>query len=387
MQQKIGIIGVGKLGLCYALTFEHAGCLVWASSYKQDYIQNLTQKITDSVEPGVTEMLARSQNIKFTTDNHAVIENCDIIYVMVATPSLAEGNYDVSAVEQVVQDILDHQGPVQDKILVVGSTVNPGDCGRFQDRLNHLNVNVVYCPTFAAQGTVLRDIQNPVALSLGTTSHDVANRVRDAFTAMIPDNTSVHQMLPITAEILKLAGNCYATLRINFFNIVGRILLTAGAGQDVEKANRYLTEISRRKDNLRFGFGYGGPCYPRDNRSLQHFTDSIDVPNPLAILNDKINQEHADFLTDWLIKDNVFNNPFYFEYISYKPGVKIFEESHQLKVCKNLLESGHCVIICPSQFLDDSLVKSLQDRFPGQVRISSQNTLKQSNIDFYAVTF
>ena len=385
--KKIGIIGVGKLGLCYALTFEHAGCEVWASSYKQDYIESLSQKITDSVEPGVADMLAQSKNITFTLDNHAVIRNCDVIYVMVATPSLPGGNYDVTAVGQVVQDMLYHPDSVQDKILVVGSTVNPGDCEQFQAQLTQRDVHVVYCPTFAAQGTVLHDIQNPIAISLGTPRTDVAKRVRESFTAILPDNTPVHQLLPTTAEILKLAGNCYGTLRINFYNTIGRILLTAGLEQDLEKANQYLGAVDRRKGGLRFGFGYGGPCYPRDNRSFKHYTDSINVPNPLTEINDEINHAHADFLTDWLIQNNTDRKPYYFEYISYKPGVKIFEESHQLMVCERLLKAGHQVILCPSQFLDYDLVELLQQRFPGQVGVRSQHNLTETSTDFYPVNF
>lgn len=383
--KKIGIVGVGKLGLCYALTFDKAGCAVWASSYKQDYIASLNNKITDSIEPGVADLLRQSQNIQFTSDNHVVIANCDIIYVMVATPSLSAGNYDVSAVNQVVQDLLNHSGSVQDKILVVGSTVNPGDCEQFQAQLNDRRVHVVYCPTFVAQGTVLHDIQNPIALSLGTMHSDVAHRVRQAFSAILPDDTPVHQVLPTTAEILKLAGNCYSTLRINFFNTIGRILLTAGLEQDLEKANRYLGDHQWGKSSMRFGFGYGGPCYPRDNRSLQHYTDSIDVPNPLTKINDDINREHVDFLTAWLIKQNTNNKSYYFEYISYKPGVKIFEESHQLMVCERLLQAGYHVIICPSEFLDDDLVTSLKNCFPAQVSVQTQQNLKQAAIDFYHV--
>jgi nucleotide sugar dehydrogenase len=385
--KKIGIIGVGKLGLCYALTFERAGCEVWASSYKQDYIESLSQKTTDSVEPGVADMLAESKNIIFTLDNHAVIRNCDVIYVMVATPSLPDGNYDVTAVGQVVQDMLDHPDSVQDKILVVGSTVNPGDCEQFLAQLKHRDVHVVYCPTFAAQGTVLHDIQNPIAISLGTVRTDVAERVRDAFTAILPDNTPVHQLLPTTAEILKLAGNCYGTLRINFYNTIGRILLTAGLEQDLEKANQYLGAVDRRKGGLRFGFGYGGPCYPRDNKSFKHYTNSIGVPNPLTGINDEINHAHADFLTDWLIQNNTDRKPYYFEYISYKPGVKIFEESHQLMVCERLLKAGYQVILCPSQFLDYDLVESLQQRFPEQVCVKSHHNLTETSTDFYPVNF
>ena len=63
---NIGIIGVGKLGLSYALVFEECGFNIVASSYKQEYVESLQNKIIDTVEPGVQERLTHSKNIKFT---------------------------------------------------------------------------------------------------------------------------------------------------------------------------------------------------------------------------------------------------------------------------------------------------------------------------------
>ena len=58
---NVGLIGVGRLGLAYALCFEEAGFNVIASSYKKDYVDALSLKKTDSVEPGIAEMLYKSK--------------------------------------------------------------------------------------------------------------------------------------------------------------------------------------------------------------------------------------------------------------------------------------------------------------------------------------
>ena len=68
---KIGIIGVGKLGLAFALMFEQHGFDVIASSYKTEYVDNLNKKIIDSVEPGIQDLLAKATKITFTVDNHS----------------------------------------------------------------------------------------------------------------------------------------------------------------------------------------------------------------------------------------------------------------------------------------------------------------------------
>ena len=84
---NIGIIGVGKLGLAYALVFEESGFSVFASSYKQEYVDKLCAKDVYTVEPGVQELFEPlSTNIEYTTDNNWASQNCEYIYVMVARP-------------------------------------------------------------------------------------------------------------------------------------------------------------------------------------------------------------------------------------------------------------------------------------------------------------
>ena len=114
---NIGIIGVGRLGLCYALVLEQQGFNVVASSYKQDYIDQLKLKQSNSVEPGVADLVART-NIEFTVDNHHVIASCDLLYVMVATPSNERGDYDITAVEQVVNNFLTYSGSVANNLRI-----------------------------------------------------------------------------------------------------------------------------------------------------------------------------------------------------------------------------------------------------------------------------
>lgn len=373
---NIGIIGVGRLGLAYALAFEEVGFHAFASSYKQEYVEDLQKKITDSLEPGISEMLKNSKNIEFTVDNHTVIKNCDVIYVMVATPSTPQGDYDVDAVKAVAQDFLSHPGPVDGKILIVGSTVNPGNCAEIQSLLDKRKVSVVYCPTFAAQGSVLRDVRNPHTMSLGTTDDAVARRCKDVFAKIAPPDTPIYVMHPTTAEILKLAGNCRATMEISFVNMVGQMLVENGLAKDIETANQYLSFI-KKQVRWKYGFGYGGPCYPRDNRSFVHYAQKIGMDYPLGRLIDDFNESHVRFLTKHLIKDNHDRRPFYFDHVSYKKGVAMFEESHQLKVCKNLLKKGHTVYIEHTDFLLPKIIEELSREFKDRVQFVKLNELQQ----------
>ena len=106
VRPRIGVIGAGRLGICFALLADRAGYKVIVSDVRKDYIKNLQEKTISTNEPYVPELLKQS-DIKATTSNEEVIKESDIIYTFVATPSLNDGSYDVSAVQKVVDDILD----------------------------------------------------------------------------------------------------------------------------------------------------------------------------------------------------------------------------------------------------------------------------------------
>ena len=149
---KIGVIGAGRLGICFALLCEQAGYEVVVSDCREDYVKGLQNHTIETNEPEVQRMLLESTNLTATTSNQEVIEACDIIYTLVATPSLADGSYDVSSVWQVVDDFKNSSLKLNGKTLVVGCTTNPGDCEKFAEQLDYFGVEVFYNPEFIAQG-------------------------------------------------------------------------------------------------------------------------------------------------------------------------------------------------------------------------------------------
>src|SRR6056300_381751 len=373
---KIGIIGIGKLGLCYALCFEEAGFDVCGSSNNKKYIKNLQDKTFSTVEPNVNEMLQKSVNIRFTSDNHEVINHCDTVYLMVATPSTAEGNYDLRAIKAVVQDYLNYPGDLTDKILIVGSTVNPGDCDEIQSILQSKGVKVVYSPTLVAQGEVIRLIRNPDTIYVGTDDNVAGDLCEKLFSQLTTNKVIVNRLKRKSAEIVKLAGNAKSTLLISFYNAIGQLLVKEGLEDDLENA---LHQINLDKFGVmwKFGYGYGGPCYPRDNESLLHYAKKIDVDYPFGRPTIKFNQDHSDYITNLLLSKNKNNLPFYFEYISYKKNVAFTIESQPLLVCKNLLNLGKTVYIEKSNYLPEEEVSNLSNQFKNQILIESISDIKE----------
>ena len=76
---KIGVIGAGRLGICFALLLEEAGYDVVVSDVRTGYIKSLQENKISTNEPLVADLLKDAKNLKATTSNQEVIEECDII--------------------------------------------------------------------------------------------------------------------------------------------------------------------------------------------------------------------------------------------------------------------------------------------------------------------
>ena len=337
---KIGLIGAGRLGICLALLIEKAGLDVIASDVREDYISNLQKKIISTNEPQVQDYLTKSNNIEFTTDNQKVIDESDIIFTLVQTPSLEDGSYDVSAVWKVVQDL--QNSDTKGKSFVVGCTTNPGDCDEFQKMLN---MDVYYNPEFIAQGSIIRDLQNADMVLLGGEGKhiDVLKHLYYMIQLGYKD-ANVHMMSTKAAEITKIAVNCFLTTKISYANMLGEVLSLSGLDDEIENVLGAVGSDSRVGTKyLKFGFGFGGPCFPRDNRAFASHAKSIGIQHNIGFTTDAFNKDHATFLKKYFINKNEKKLPFLFTYLTYKPKTDILTESQQYQLCIDLLNEGYSV--------------------------------------------
>jgi UDP-glucose 6-dehydrogenase len=119
-------------------------------------------------------------------------------------------------------------------------------------------------------------------------------------------------------------------------------------GGDSRVGNKYM----------KYGFGFGGPCLPRDNRALGHYAKELGMELNLPFTVDEFNKEHASFLKDFFMKQNPDKTiPFVMNYITYKRGTDILEESQQFKLCLDLLNEGYYLNVIEI----DAVSKQLSD--------------------------
>ena len=358
---KIGLIGAGRLGICLALLIEKAGYEVLASDTRSDYIRNLQLKKYSGTEPRVSDLLATANNIEFTVLNERVINECDVIFTLVATPSLEDGSYDVSAVDDVVSDILKfgwkNKNSLTGKSLVVGCTTNPGDCDRFQEKLSEVGMNVYYNPEFIAQGSIVDDLENADMVLIGGngTHGALLEEIYHKIQVPIPH---IHHMSTKAAELTKIALNCFLTTKISYANMIGEVLALSKMESEIGVVLNAIGSDSRVGNKyLGFGFGFGGPCFPRDNRAFAAYAQQVGVEYDIGTTTDNFNNSHADFLKEYVLYENHSKLPFCFRYLTYKPDTDIITESQQYRLCLDLLNEG-CKVYC----VDDTLKEQLDNR-------------------------
>jgi len=383
---RVGVIGVGRLGICFALLLDRAGYPVMGSDIRSNYVAALNRREIRTTEPQVAERLTEC-GIRFTNDTSELVQDSDIIYVMVATPSRADGSYDITAVDRVVQDIKESQFDISGRILVIGCTTNPGDCQRIQDQLRHRGVQVLYNPEFIAQGSIIRDLQQADMVLIGGEDPEVMHRYQQIYRDIQTQEPRVHVMSLTAAELVKIATNCFLTTKISYANMLGEVLIRSGLREDVDRALAAVGADSRVGGKyMRYGFGYGGPCLPRDNRAFAHYANRMGLDFPLGTIVDEFNQDHTGFLVQDLLEQNKENLAYWMPSLTYKPRTDIVEESQQLAVCEGLLGAGCCVYVQEDDLLPATTRDGLLQRWGNNIEFTTREELARRGIETFFIT-
>jgi len=359
---NLSVIGIGRLGLCFSLSLEGAGYNVVGCDINQDYVDLINNKTLISYEPGVNEHLSTSKNFIATTDLVKTIEHAELVFVLVRTTSDPDGKYDVSQVEAVVSSLIELGHQSDQKHLVISSNVNPGYSDTVSDRLQPYNWIVTYNPEMIAQGTIMRNQAYPDCVYIGADNEQAANEVEEVYAKMCLNQPSIFKNSRLETELIKISLNCILIVKISYANMVGDLAVKMGA--DPHKVLAAVAGDSRVNSKyLGYGFGFGGPCFPRDTRAFIRCCELNDLPADICQASNAINTKHLDFQVKDFIDKNDKAVPVEIDGVTYKKGVASLEESQQLKYAVALAECGFDVVVRESTEVIDKLRNAYGDLF------------------------
>ena len=246
-------------------------------------------------------------------------------------------------------------------------------------------VSVLYNPEFIAQGSIVNDLQRADIVLIGGEHQDVMDRYALLYNDIQTTAPNIHTMSLTAAEIVKIGTNCFLTTKISYANMLGQVLIRSGLEADVDRALTAIGSDSRIGSKyLRFGFGFGGPCFPRDNRSFGHYAGRLGLKFNIGATVDGFNREHAEFMRQYFKKANTEQLPFYMDSVTYKKNSDILEESQQLQLCRDLLEDGYTVYVEPSAMLPGSFVSDMTAQYKN-LQFRSWNDLQAQGVKCYKV--
>lgn len=354
MIQNISVIGLGKLGGSMAAGFASRGLNVIGVDVNRHAVDAINAGRAPVQETGLGEMIAANkERIRATMSTEEAVLGSDISFVIVPTPSDERGAFTLQyarfAFKSLGQALKKKNGY---HVIVLTSTVLPGatrhgllpileqesgkKCGP--------DFGLCYNPEFIALGSVIRDFLNPDFYLLGESDPRAGDLLEQVHHRVSQNNAPVKRMSLENAELAKIAVNSYVTMKISFANMLADFcehlpggdvdVVSDALGMDKRIGRKYLTG----------GFGFGGPCFPRDNVALNFMGQQLGVDSSLLKANDVYNRglskRYVAKLQPLLPKgSNVTVLG-----LAYKPLSHVIEESPGIYLCRALSEAGYRVM-------------------------------------------
>ena len=301
----IAVVGTGYVGLVTGTCFAETGNQVLCMDVDEEKIKALKKGTVPIFEPGLTELVVRNQaegRLSFTTDLKRVVAESRIIFVAVGTPSREDGLPDVSAVEQVCEEVA---GCMEEyRILVLKSTAPVGTAEAIRERLKlatDVPFDIVSNPEFLKEGAAVEDFMKPDRVVVGSLNRKAADEVADLYAPFLLRGAPVLLMDPKSAEMTKYASNAMLACRISFMNEIANLCEHLGA--DIQWVRKGMGLDSRIGPAFLFpGVGYGGSCFPKDVRGLVRLGKRIGYTPRLIAEIDRVNRLQSDLFVDKMIR-------------------------------------------------------------------------------------
>ena len=349
---KLTIVGTGYVGLVTGTGFANLGNDVICLDVDEAKIEALRNGVMPIYEPGLEELFRRnvkSGRLQVTTDPVSAIQDAELIFICVGTPTDENMNADLSAVDAVAKTIGTHMK--QYAIIVNKSTVPVGTADRVRGIIEAhqkeaIEFDVVSNPEFLREGAAVKDFENPDRIIIGSDSPGAVDIMNSLYRARERTDKPIMVTDILSAELIKYASNAMLATRISFMNQLSHLCEKTGA--DIKAVARGLGLDKRIGSRfLQAGVGYGGSCFPKDVRALISTLRQYECDADLFEAVHRINENQVQAFLDKIgsVLD-IDGSRIAVWGISFKPKTDDIREAPAIKIIQQLQEKGATVRAC-----------------------------------------
>jgi UDPglucose 6-dehydrogenase len=307
-------------------------------------------------EPGLEELVQKNLaagRLSFTDSTGEGVQNSDVIFIAVPTPSLPDGSVDLSFIEKVAREIA--QNMTGYKIVVDKSTVPVRTGDKVAETIKRyckakVDFDVVSNPEFLREGFAVDDLLKPDRIVVGIRSPRPVPAMKAIYA---PFDAPVIVTDINSAELIKHAANSFLALKISYINAISILCEATGANvQEVATGMGMDTRIGRKF--LDAGLGFGGSCFPKDLGAFIKIAEQIGYDFRLLKEVQRINAEQMDRFvkkiadTLWVLKDKRIG----VLGLAFKQNTDDVRLSPAIELCRRLQQEGALLRVYDPQAMD-----------------------------------
>ncbi len=313
-------------------------------------------------EPGLDKIInrCRNKNLFFSCKIKENIQNADMIFISVNTPTKKTGfgagkASDLKWVEVCAREVAKfstgHTIVVEKSTLPVKTAEvikNILQAAEFNSDNHSLKFDVLSNPEFLSEGTAIKDLEKPDRVLIGGDNKDAILSLDSIYSKWVPKNKILHTNI-WSSELAKLTSNAFLAQRISSINAISALCETTGA--DVREVSRAIGSDTRIGSKfLDSGPGFGGSCFKKDILNLVYLSKYFGL-NEVAdfwegIVN--LNNWHQRRISELIVKKlfgTVTCKKICILGFAFKANTNDTRESASINICNDLLEEGAMLCI------------------------------------------
>ena len=364
---NISIIGTGYVGLVTGVCFAKLGNNIICVDVDEKKIELINKGVLPIYEEGLEQLLVENKNrIHATKDYEHAIQNTDVTFICVGTPSKEDGSIDLKFVKKAAEEI-GKQLKNKDKwhLVVMKSTVLPGTTRdivlplleQYSGKKAGKDFGLTMNPEFLREGVAVKDFLEPDRIVIGyydDKSRKVLKELYKDFSCPILE-TSLS-----AAEMIKYASNAFLATKISFINEIGNMCkkldidtyeVAEGMGLDKRIGRAFLDS----------GIGWGGSCFPKDLDALISWAKRIGEESNIISSVVEVNKKQPLKMIELLKKHvpKLKGKTVGVLGLAFKPNTDDIRESRAIPVVKQLLKEKAVV-----KAFDPKAMENFKKMFP-----------------------